>query len=154
MRHTALPPQVEAAVAALSPDAHPMGVLLTGLSALSTCHPEANPAISGQNVYKSREVQDKQIVRLLGKVPSLAALAYHKSTGRRPAPPNQRLGYTENFLYMLDGFNSGNQYRPHPKLVRALVRTLLVLFLVVGWGQALSCTPGGERVRGTQHACR
>ena len=55
------------------------------------------------------------------QVPTLAALAYHKSTGRTPASPNQRLGYTENFLYMLDGGNSANAYRPHPKLVRALV---------------------------------
>lgn len=74
-------------------------------------------------------LQDKQIVRLLGKVPTLAALAYHKSTGRSPALPNQRLGYTENFLYMLDGANSANAYRPHPKLVRALVSYLKTTFL-------------------------
>ncbi len=61
MRHTALPGPVIDAVAGLAPDAHPMGVLLTGLCALSTCHPEANPAIAGQNIYKSREVQDKQV---------------------------------------------------------------------------------------------
>ncbi|GFH18987.1 citrate synthase [Haematococcus lacustris] len=120
MRHSGLPPAVEAAVAALPPDSHPMGVLLTGLCALSTVHPEQNPAIAGQNIYNSREVQDKQIVRLLGKVPTLAALAYHKCTGRKAAPPNQRLGYTENFLYMLDGDNSATSYRPNPKLVRAL----------------------------------
>jgi hypothetical protein len=40
-----------------------------------------------------------------------------QATGRKPAPPNQRLGYTENFMYMLDGTNSANSYRPHPKLV-------------------------------------
>ena len=57
MRHSALPTQVEDAVAALPPDAHPMGCLLTGICALSTCHPEQNPALAGQNVYKSREVQ-------------------------------------------------------------------------------------------------
>ena len=55
MRHSALPAHVEAAIAALPPDAHPMGCLLTGLCALSTCHPEQNPALAGQNVYKSRE---------------------------------------------------------------------------------------------------
>ena len=60
--------QVIAAMDALPMDAHPMGVLMTGLCALSTMHPEANPALAGQNVYKSREMQDKQIVRLLGKV--------------------------------------------------------------------------------------
>ena len=70
MRHTALPGPVLDAIAALPMDAHPMGVLLTGLSALSTLHPEANPALAGQNIYKTREMQDKQIVRLLGKVRS------------------------------------------------------------------------------------
>eukprot|EP00199_Chlamydomonas_sp_CCMP681_P000765 CAMPEP_0119106864 /NCGR_PEP_ID=MMETSP1180-20130426/6568_1 /TAXON_ID=3052 ORGANISM="Chlamydomonas cf sp, Strain CCMP681" /NCGR_SAMPLE_ID=MMETSP1180 /ASSEMBLY_ACC=CAM_ASM_000741 /LENGTH=503 /DNA_ID=CAMNT_0007092261 /DNA_START=121 /DNA_END=1632 /DNA_ORIENTATION=+ len=120
MRHTDLAPSVEACVAALAPDAHPMSVLLVGLCALGATHPEANPALAGQAVYKTREMQDKQIVRLLAKVPTLAALAYHKLSGRRPTPPNQRLGYTENFLYMLDGGNSGGAYRPNPKLVRAL----------------------------------
>lgn len=68
MRHSELPVHVINAVAALPADSHPMGVLLTGICALSCCHPEANPALAGQSVYKSREVQDKQIVRLLGKV--------------------------------------------------------------------------------------
>lgn len=68
MRHTALPTEVEAVVAAMPHDAHPMGVLMTGICALSTLHPEANPALAGGGVYKTREAQDKQIVRLLGKV--------------------------------------------------------------------------------------
>lgn len=72
MRHSALPGPVINAMAALPMDAHPMGVLLTGICALSTMHPEQNPAMAGQNVYKSREMQDKQIVRLLGKVRSPA----------------------------------------------------------------------------------
>jgi citrate synthase len=67
MRHSSLPGPVVAAVAALDRDAHPMGVLLTGLAALSTCHPEANPALAGQGVYTSRAAQDLQIVRLIGK---------------------------------------------------------------------------------------
>lgn len=80
---------------ALPHDAHPMGVLLTGLAALSTCHPEQNPALAGQGIYKSKEVQDKQIVRLVGKIPTLAAFAYHRASGRKPAPPNQKMGYAE-----------------------------------------------------------
>ena len=80
---------------ALPHDAHPMGTILTGLAALSTCHPEQNPALAGQHIYKSTEVQDKQIVRLIGKIPTLAAFAYHRASGRKPAPPNQKLGYAE-----------------------------------------------------------
>jgi citrate synthase len=67
-RHSALPTEVETVIAAMPHDAHPMGVLMTGICALSTMHPEQNPALVGGNIYKSREVQDKQIVRLLGKV--------------------------------------------------------------------------------------
>ena len=37
-----------------------------------------------------------------GKIPAIAALAYHRASGRVYTPPNQRLGYAENFLYMLD----------------------------------------------------
>lgn len=40
-------------------------------------------------------MQDKQIVRLIGKMPTLAALAYHRASGRKPAQPNQNLGYAE-----------------------------------------------------------
>lgn len=43
-------------------------LLLPGLCALSGCHPEQNPALAGQNIYKSRQVQDTQIARLIGKV--------------------------------------------------------------------------------------
>lgn len=48
----------------------PTPPLKTGLCALSGCHPEQNPALAGQNIYKSREVQDTQIARLVGKVRS------------------------------------------------------------------------------------
>lgn len=67
-RHTAVPEAVEECIHALPHDAHPMACILTGLTALSGCHPEQNPALAGQNVYHSKEIQDKQIVRLIGKV--------------------------------------------------------------------------------------
>ncbi len=66
MRHSAVPDAVERAVAALPHDAHFMGIVLTALNALSTVHPEQNPALAGQNIYLSKEIQDKQIVRLIG----------------------------------------------------------------------------------------
>jgi len=120
-RHSALPAPVLAAVAALPHDAHPMGTVLTALCALSTCHPEQNPALAGEGVYGDVAVQDKQIARLVGKMPAIAALAYHRASGRAATPPNQRLGYAENFLYMLDaGPGSNPAYRPHPALARAM----------------------------------
>lgn len=119
MRHTALPASVRAAIDALPHDAHPMGTILTGMCALSTFHPEQNPAMAGQSIYQSKAVQDKQIVRILGKIPALAALAYHRASGRRAAEPNQSLGYVENFMYMLDA-GPRTDYKPHPRLVRIL----------------------------------
>lgn len=65
-RHSAVPASVEEAIKALPHDAHFMGSILVGINALSTCHPEQNPALAGQDVYKSKEIQDKQIVRLIG----------------------------------------------------------------------------------------
>ena len=70
MRHSAVPDAVERAVAALPHDAHFMGIVLVALNALSTVHPEQNPALAGQNIYKSKEMQDKQIVRLIGERPT------------------------------------------------------------------------------------
>ena len=54
-------------------------------------------------------------------MPTLAAIAYHRASGRRAAPPNQALSYAENFLYMLDA-GQRTDYKPNPRLARALVR--------------------------------
>lgn len=67
MRHSDIPAAVKNAIDALPHDAHFMGIILTAINALSTCHPEQNPALAGQDVYKSKEMQDKQIVRLIGE---------------------------------------------------------------------------------------
>ncbi|KAJ6316304.1 hypothetical protein OIU78_019564 [Salix suchowensis] len=48
-------------------DAHPMGVLVSAMSSLSIFHPDANPALRGQDLYNSKQVRDKQIARILGK---------------------------------------------------------------------------------------
>jgi citrate synthase len=118
-RHSALPVFVENAVAALPHDAHFMGTILTAINALSTGHPEQNPALAGQDIYKSKEIQDKQIVRLIGKMPAIAALAYHRASGRQFAQPNTELSYSENFLYMLDA-GATRDYKPNPRLARAI----------------------------------
>ena len=64
-------------------------------------------------MYQSHAQQDKQIVRIIGKMTTLAAHAYHRNTGRTPAPPNQKLGYAENFLYMLDA-GLDPHHKPNP----------------------------------------
>merc|ERR1711897_77639 len=75
--------------------------------------------MSGQDVYSTKEMRDKQIVRLISKVPRLAAIAYDKRAMRSVPQPESQLSYTENFMYMLDG-GVNNRHRPNKRLARAL----------------------------------
>ncbi|CAJ0751641.1 14655_t:CDS:2, partial [Entrophospora sp. SA101] len=76
-----------------------------------TFHPDANPALAGSDLFiRDEKARNKQILRLLGKTPTLAA-QYNA--------PQKNLSYTENFLYMLDHLSEEN-YKPNPKLARAL----------------------------------
>merc|ERR1719391_347279 len=101
-------------------DAHPMGMIVSTMAAMSTLHPEANPALAGQDIYKDKEVRNKQIHRLLGTMPTICANAYRQRQGRAYVNPSHKnLSYTENYLYMLDRISNAN-YVPHPKLARAL----------------------------------
>jgi len=102
-------------------DAHPMGMLTSAFAALGTLHPEQNPALAGQAIYKKIELRNKQIVRIIGNAPTLAAMAYRTRIGRPFVQPNSELGYVENFLYMLDVMHEGpRDFKPHPILVKAL----------------------------------
>ncbi|KAH7571573.1 hypothetical protein JRO89_XS04G0081300 [Xanthoceras sorbifolium] len=106
-------------IQAMPHDAHPMGVLCSAMSALSIFHPDANPALRGQDLYKSKQVRDKQIARILGKAPTIAAAAYLRMAGRPPVLPSSNLSYAENFLYMLDSLGN-RSYKPNPRLARVL----------------------------------
>ncbi|KAF2290643.1 hypothetical protein GH714_014845 [Hevea brasiliensis] len=101
-QHSAVPQGILDIIQAMPHDAHPMGVLVSAMSALSIFHPDANPALRGQDLYKSKQVRDKQIARILGKAPTIAAAAYLRLAGRPPVLPSSNLSYAENFLYMLD----------------------------------------------------
>lgn len=101
-------------------DAHPMGMFISAIAAMSTFHPEANPALQGSDLYlKNPVIRNKQIFRLLGKVPTVAAQAYRHRIGRPYNRPKDGLDYAENFLYMLDRL-SEESYRPNPVLSKAL----------------------------------
>lgn len=89
MSHSGVPKIVEDVINAMPHDAHPMAIILTGLTALSGCHPEQNPALAGQNVYKSREVQDQQIARLIGKVWKQSDSAFDPPTNRNGSNSNE-----------------------------------------------------------------
>eukprot|EP01132_Coremiostelium_polycephalum_P001993 gene1993-2454_t len=106
-------------------DAHPMGMLISSMSAMSTFYPDANPALSGFDVYKNKALMNKQIFRILGKLPTIAACAYRHRIGRPYNNPINTLSYTENFLYMLDRLSETN-YKPHPTLTRALDKLFII----------------------------
>ncbi|CAL5342882.1 unnamed protein product [Camellia sinensis] len=150
-QHSAVPQGILDIIQAMPHDAHPMGVLVSAMSALSVFHPDANPALrcvlhepncltvcaciaisctgfsvklsslmsEGQDLYKSKQVRDKQIVRILGKAPTIAAAAYLRMAGRPPVLPSSNLSYSENFLYMLDSLGN-RSYKPSPRLARVL----------------------------------
>ncbi|KAL5665223.1 hypothetical protein ACJX0J_025331, partial [Zea mays] len=118
-QHSAVPQGLLDIIQSMPHDAHPMGVLASAMSTLSVFHPDANPALQGQDLYKSKQVRDKQIVRVLGKAPTIAAAAYLRLAGRPPVLPLNTLSYSENFLYMLDSLGD-RTYKPNPRLARAL----------------------------------
>ncbi|OVA10387.1 Citrate synthase-like [Macleaya cordata] len=118
-QHSAVPQGILDIIQAMPHDAHPMGVLCSAMSALSVFHPDANPALRGQDLYNSKQVRDKQIARILGKAPTIAAAAYLRMAGRPPVLPSSSLSYSENFLYMLDSLGN-RSYKPNPRLARVL----------------------------------
>ena len=93
-------------------DAHPMGMLVSTIAALSTFYPDA------KNV-RSHENQMHSIHRIIGKIPIIAAYGYRHSKGLDYIAPEQNLGYAENFMHMMWD-RSPLQHLKHPVLARAL----------------------------------
>jgi citrate synthase len=92
-------------------DAHPMGMLLASVGALSTFYPEAKHTDDEEERYMAA-------IRLIAKVPTLAAFAYRHSLGLPYVYPVNDLKYAENFLSML--FRMEFDYEPDPRLAKAL----------------------------------
>jgi citrate synthase len=92
-------------------DAHPMGMLLASVGALSTFYPSARDTADPEERYMAA-------IRLIAKIPTLAAFAYRHSMGYPYVYPDNELNYSENFLSML--FKMENTYEPDPRLARAL----------------------------------
>ncbi len=92
-------------------DAHPMGMLLASVGALSTFYPEAKHIDDEEERYMAA-------IRLIAKVPTLAAFAYRHSMGLPYVYPVNDLNYAENFLSML--YRMEFEYEPDPRLAKAL----------------------------------
>ncbi len=92
-------------------DAHPMGMLVSTVAALSTFYPDARDS--------DAETRRLQIVRLIAKMPTLAAFAFRHSLGMPYAYPDNGLGYVGNFMNML--FKTTEiKYEPNQTIERAL----------------------------------
>jgi len=93
-------------------DANPMGMLVASVGALSTFYPDANK-------IKEERVRAIQIIRLLAKMPTLAAFAFRHNMGQPYVYPDNELSYAGNFLGMMYKMTE-LKYTPDPRLERAL----------------------------------
>src|SRR6202022_2551409 len=93
-------------------DANPMGMLVASVGALSTFYPDANQ-------IHDEAVRDIQIIRLLAKMPTLAAFAFRHNMGQPYVYPDNDLDYAGNFLAMMYKMTE-LKYEPDPRLERAL----------------------------------
>jgi citrate synthase len=110
--HTFVHENVKEFIQGFRYDAHPMGMLLASVGALSTFYPEANQ-------IKNPQLRYEQIIRLLAKMPTLAAFAYRHNRGMPYVYPDNDLSYAGNFLGML--FKIAElKYQPDPRIERAL----------------------------------
>jgi citrate synthase len=112
MRHTFIHESLVQLIRAFRYDAHPMGILISTVSAMSTLYPES------KNVHDPK-IREKQIWRIIGKLPTIAAFGYRHRIGRPFNYPDSSLGYTANLLYMLDYMNQ-RKYEVHTTLARAM----------------------------------
>jgi citrate synthase len=119
-------------------DAHPMGMLISTIAALSTFYPDA------RHIFDA-ESRRKQTYRLIGKMPTLAAFAYRHSLGMPYAYPDNELSYPGNFLNML--FKTTElKYRPNPTLEHALD----ILFILHA-DHEQNCSANAMRCVGSSH---
>jgi citrate synthase len=120
-------------------DAHPMGMLVSEVAALSTFYPEAKEIFDA-------DLRHKQIVRLIAKMPTLAAAAHRFSVGMPFVYPDNSLTFPENFLSMMWKVAEPS-FEAHPVLARAID----VLFILHA-DHEQNCSTTTMRVVGSAHA--
>lgn len=120
-------------------DAHPMGMLVSAVAALSTFYPEAKQ-------IEDEAIRHKQIVRLIAKMPTLAAGAHRFSVGMPFVYPDNTLNFASNFLSMM-----WKIAEPHYEADPVLSRALDVLFILHA-DHEQNCGTTAMRVVGSSHA--
>jgi citrate synthase len=120
-------------------DAHPMGMLVSAIAALSTFYLDAKDIFDVES-------RNKQIVRLIAKIPTLAAATHRFSVGQPFVYPDNSLGFTANFLSMMWKI-AEPRFDANPALARALD----VLFILHA-DHEQNCSTTAMRVVGSSHA--
>lgn len=110
--HTMLHENIKKFMEGFHPDAHPMGMLVSTVAALSTFYPDA------KNIFDP-ESRKLQIYRLIGKMPTIGAYGYRHRLGLPYVYPDNELSYTANFLNMMYRMTEV-KYKVQPALERAL----------------------------------
>jgi len=137
--HTIIHENIKKFIDGFHHDAHPMGVFVSTVAALSTFYPEAKQ-------IADPDARRAQIHRLIAKTPTLAAFAHRHTVGMPYAYPDNDLSYAGNFLNMM--FRGTEvTYTPHPVLERALD----VLFILHA-DHEQNCSTSAMRGVGSSHA--
>jgi len=138
-RHTMLHEDLKRFFEGFPRDAHPMPVLSSAVSALSTFYQDSLDPFDPKQVEIST-------IRLLAKLPTIAAYAYKKSVGQPMLYPDNSHGLVENFLWMTFGVPA-EQYQPNPVLVKALD-----MLLILHADHEQNCSTSTVRLVGSSHA--
>jgi len=138
-RHTYVHENVKKFIDGFHHDAHPMGILVSTIAALSTFYP-------GAKAIFDTERRHEQVVRLIAKMPTLAAFAYRHAMGLPYAYPDGELSYAGNLLNMMWRMTEP-RYHPDPVLTRALD----VLFILHA-DHEQNCSTSTMRVIGSSQA--
>jgi len=136
--HTILHENIKKFIDGFRYDAHPMGMLVSTVAAMSTFYKE------GKEILNPRHRREQQY-RLIAKVPTLAAFAYRHSVGLPFSYPDNDLSYSGNFLNMLFKMTEV-KYRPNPVIERALD----VLFILHA-DHEQNCSTSAMRGVGSAH---
>lgn len=138
IHHSILHENIKKFIDGFHHDAHPMGMLVSAVGALSTFYTEA------KNIFDP-ESRKKQTYRLIAKMPTLAGFAYRHSIGMPYSYPDNDLSYTGNFLNMLFKMTE-LKYKPNPVIERAFD----VLFILHA-DHEQNCSTNAMRSVGSSH---
>ena len=138
-RHTMLHEDLRRFFDGFPPDAHPMPVLSSAVSALSTFYQDSLDPFDPEQVEIST-------IRLLAKVPTIAAYAYKKSVGQPFLYPDNSLGFVDNFLRMTFGVPA-EEYEVNP-----VVSKTLNMLLLLHADHEQNCSTSTVRLVGSSHA--